>query len=89
MRAAKELASKVFDDPDYLQSVKDRLRAGELPAAVETLLLQYRFGKPMDVVVDVNENSDLDDMSDEELLAEIRRMEEMLVRPAAGERPRG
>lgn len=44
----REVCAAIVDDPAYVQKVKARALAGELPPAVETMLWYYRFGKPVE-----------------------------------------
>ena len=49
-REAQELASALIDgDPDYLEGLKERIKAGKAPH-MEVLLWHFRYGKPKDQV---------------------------------------
>ncbi len=45
---ARELAQRLVTDPEYVDGLERRLRQGELPPAVEAMLWNYAFGKPME-----------------------------------------
>jgi hypothetical protein len=45
---AREMASKIVDDPVYFRNLKARAIAGRLAPAVECALLYYAKGKPQD-----------------------------------------
>ncbi len=42
----KAFCRELLDDPTYQASLKQRLREGVLPPAMETLLWHYSYGKP-------------------------------------------
>jgi hypothetical protein len=67
LRQAQEFAAGLLDDPDYQASLKMRLNAGLLPPALEVRLYEYRYGKPVDKMVDLSEQMDLSSLSLEEL----------------------
>ncbi len=45
---ARELAQRLLTDPEYVDGLERRLRQGELPPAVEAMLWNYAFGRPME-----------------------------------------
>lgn len=45
---AARFASEIVESPEYRESLMRRVRSDRLPPAVETLLLHYRYGKPVD-----------------------------------------
>lgn len=46
---AAELASLIVEDPEYLDQLLTRARQGTLPPAIERMLWEYRYGRPMDM----------------------------------------
>ena len=75
--AAQKFAADIIDSEDYRRSILRRLNADELPPQVETTLLHYRYGKPPDEII-MSQGEDLSDKSPEELLEELRRLEDYL-----------
>lgn len=69
---AAELASTIIEDPEYLQQLLTRARNGSLPPAIEKMLWEYRYGRPMEMgkmkSKDVDANG-LGELSLEELTA--------------------
>lgn len=47
---AREFATRILDSEDYKRSLELRIRTGELPPQIETLLYYYRYGKPKERV---------------------------------------
>ena len=47
---AKEACAELVDDPEYRRDLAQRLRAGTLSPAVETMLWYYAKGKPKEEV---------------------------------------
>lgn len=70
----------ILESDDYQVSLKERIRDKELPAAVETMLWYYAFGKPMEQVqiTMMEGQEDLSTMSVDELLAKAKSLEEAL-----------
>ena len=61
-REAQELAAALIDgDPEYLENLKQRIKAGKAPH-MEQLLWHYRFGKPREQI-DVRVQSDWDKLA--------------------------
>ncbi|MHC4371488.1 MAG: hypothetical protein ACYSW8_28060 [Planctomycetota bacterium] len=54
----KEMARELLENKDYQRNLLKRLKAGELPPQLETLLYHYRFGKPA-VKLEVETGPDL------------------------------
>jgi len=48
--AVREVAQGLVDDPVYRASLQERLNAGQLAPAVETMLWHYAHGKPKETV---------------------------------------
>jgi hypothetical protein len=46
---AAELASVIIEDPEYLTNLLERARKGSLPPAIEKMLWEYRYGRPMEM----------------------------------------
>jgi len=46
---AAELAATIVEDPQYLDQLLTRARAGTLPPAIEKMLWEYRYGRPMEM----------------------------------------
>jgi hypothetical protein len=46
----RELAQRLVNSAEYRRQLRRRLLAGDLPPAVEVLLLHYAWGKPRDVL---------------------------------------
>lgn len=61
---AREMATGLIDDAEYLQRLRDRLLAGTA-GAVEVMLWHYAYGKPPDRIETVPQP--LAELSDEEL----------------------
>lgn len=70
---AQTLARELLNDPLYKERLKLRLMSGGLPPALETMLYHYAFGKPIEVVA-IEDNRDLEKMTDEELLETERSL---------------
>jgi hypothetical protein len=70
---AQTLARELLNDPLYKERLKLRLMSGDLPPALETMLYHYAFGKPVEVVA-IEDNRDLEKMTDEELLETERSL---------------
>lgn len=67
LAAAQALATDLLNDPHYLERLKLRLLAGELPPAMEAMLFHYAFGKPVESI-EVTDARDIERMTDAELL---------------------
>ena len=65
---ASAFARKLLDDAMYQEQLKIRLMDGSLPSNIEALLYHYAYGKPVEAI-EITGNSEIDKMSDEELLA--------------------
>lgn len=63
MRAA-ELAAVIIEDPIYLDKLLDRAQNGTLPPAIEKMLWEYRFGRPMEMGKMKTSNADLNALGD-------------------------
>lgn len=48
-REIKEFAREVLEDPEYVESLKARIKAGEA-SHMEVLLAHYAYGKPADTL---------------------------------------
>jgi hypothetical protein len=91
---AKEMCSRIVDDPGYFKRLKARALAGKLPPPVECMLWHYAKGKPKESVelsggIDVNASSSaiqekVRQMSDEDLKAydDMTRKQEALLEKA-------
>lgn len=73
----KERAKEILTSPEYFQSVIDRLRMGELPPQVETLLYHYAYGKPVERYEVKDTTDDVDEMSAEQCENEAMRLIEI------------
>lgn len=84
---AQRVARGLLDSLEYQKSIKDRIKTGTLPAAVEIMLWHYAYGKPMEQIeLNVQGSVDLSGLSSDELLlraealrrkiADIRTLEE-------------
>jgi hypothetical protein len=73
---AAELAAVIIEDPQYLDKLLIKAREGTLAPAIERMLWEYRFGRPMEMskmkTKDVSA-SDLSEMSLEDLTAMAQR----------------
>lgn len=86
--AQKTFAADVVGTQDYKDSLIARAKAGTLAPAVEVRLLDLYVGKPLEEVrVTVTEDDGLDDLSDTELLGEIRALEVQLATRIAERTP--
>jgi hypothetical protein len=47
---AQSFARQLLDSADYRDSLQKRIRTGDLPPAVETMLWHYAYGKPVEQV---------------------------------------
>jgi hypothetical protein len=72
MAEARALARKMLTTPTYQKSLEDRLLAGKLPPAVETMLWHYAFGKPAENLNVSMKAQDLSALSPKELLDATR-----------------
>ena len=82
LKEAKDFARNIIDNPEYRASLLRRAIMGQLPAAVEIRLLEYRYGKPADQL-DVNfpaidPQEDVEELSDEQLAARADRISRQL-----------
>jgi hypothetical protein len=65
---AKAFCQEVIRSEEYKMSVRARARAGTLPAAVETLLWHYAYGKPVEhVQLQTGSTVDLSELTTEQL----------------------
>lgn len=71
LNEAASMAQKLLSDPSYLEHLKIRLMDGSLPSNIEALLFHYAFGKPVETIA-VEDNRDIERMSDDELLEAAR-----------------
>jgi len=46
----RDMARSMLNDDEYLANLKKRLKSGDAPPAVETMLWYYAYGKPKEVV---------------------------------------
>lgn len=58
LSAAADVARRLVEDQTYLEALKARLLAGDVPPAVEAMLWAYAYGKPVEVV-EVSSSDDL------------------------------
>lgn len=73
---AAEMAAVIIEDPEYLDQLLTRARKGALPPAIEKMLWEYRYGRPMEMgkmKAKDSEESELAQMSLEELTALARK----------------
>jgi hypothetical protein len=71
LKEAQNAAEEIIGDKRYRDNLKVRAIAGILPPAVEKMLWEYRFGKPVDKL-DVNLSSnELRQMDESQLVAEF------------------
>lgn len=61
---AQDKVAKILDDPDYIEMLTMRAKAGRLPAPLEITLWHYRYGVP---TIPVEVKQDLSELSDAEL----------------------
>ena len=82
-REAQKFASEIVEDPEYRKNLKARAVAGILAPGVETLLLHYRYGKPVEHV-ELHDLGKVDytAMSTEELAARAAAVVEALKKQA-------
>jgi hypothetical protein len=69
---AGSFARLIVEVPDYRTSLRARAIAGTLPPAVETLLMYYAWGRPIERVAIAS--GALPDMSREELAVRVERI---------------
>lgn len=73
---AAELAATIIEDPQYLDQLLDRAKKGILPPAIEKMLWEYRFGRPMEMSKMKTSSADansLNELSLEELTEMARK----------------
>jgi hypothetical protein len=73
----RDLLRDVLEDEDYLKRLKDRLKFGALPAALEVRLWEYVYGKPPDKIEIKDDRSKLDKMTTEELVNHLEELKEL------------
>lgn len=66
----REVATRLVDDPEYLQRLRERLLAGTA-GAVEIMLWHYAYGKPLDRI-QVSSPHGVALLTDDELRARLR-----------------
>ncbi len=49
-KEVREMTRALVDDPEYQETLRNRLLTGDLPAGMETMIWYYAFGKPKDRV---------------------------------------
>jgi len=69
----REAARRLVSDPIYWRKLRADLRKRKVHPHVETTLLAYAFGKPVDRI-EVGRVGDFSHMSDEELVAQFQAM---------------
>jgi hypothetical protein len=65
------MAAKLVDDEAYRKNLIVRLRAGLCAPALEVLLWQFAYGKPLDEIV-IHDDRSFKDMSLEQIHARLR-----------------
>lgn len=88
LRAATRFARKIVEDPEYLEMLMKRARAGILQPGVEQWLLSTAYGKPAETVQVTAADDELSRMSNEELAGVARELERVLLSGAVNERMR-
>lgn len=73
-QTAKQLAKAILASPQYAESVRRRILADTLPAAVECRLYDYAYGKPVDKVEIKDTTERLEDLSTDELMARLEAL---------------
>jgi hypothetical protein len=80
LAAARKFAVDIVEDPKYRETLKSRALGGILSPQVEVRLLEYAYGKPIDMVEAVNPDSDLDSLSLTELHGLLTETQDALLR---------
>jgi hypothetical protein len=76
---AAQFARRIVTSEKYFEMLKSRAESGTLAPPVETLLLHYAFGKPVEHVTMVSANeADLGVMSVEQLAQRANRLHQQL-----------
>ncbi len=77
---AAQFARRIVCSDAYFTSLKARAESGELAPPVETLLLHYAFGKPVEQIsMDVTNEVNLGHMTVEQLAARAAQVHQMLL----------
>ena len=86
--AQKSFAASIIESPEYIKGLKTRAEAGSLAPAVEVRLLDLYLGKPQEEVrVIVSDDEDIEALSDQELLEQIRDLEMAVAQRIADRTP--
>lgn len=92
---ARQFARFILNSTQYRESVLRRVLMDELPAAVETKLMDYAWGRPTERIQIDDKSSRLEDMTSEELeqralylatrARQLRMNDESTARPSGDE----
>lgn len=79
---AQRRARELLESEDYKASLTRRIKTDSLPAAVETMLWYYAYGKPLESI-NLNVKEDLSSLGVDELLRRAKSLSDQLEEAAA------